>query len=408
MATVPDSSPTKGAIRVVVVDDHEMILQSVVRLLTADARIEVVGTALTATEGIEVVIQMLPDVLVIDYHLPDMDAPEAIRILHQAIPEIRIVTISGSDKPGSFYESMQAGSSAWVRKTRAIQELRLAILRVASGEPYISEGMEAQPNLDELVVHYQPIVDLENWRIVGFEALVRWQHPERGLLFPDSFLPHLVETGFIQEIDLWVLRQATLQLAQWQNDFPRTPRLFISVNMSYASIENPNLPTIIAEEVQFADLGVNDLVVEIRESFLVSNPQETVELLTRFNAEGIRLALEDFGASFSPISYIHRVPFDGVKIGRSFTRELPASMGTVWVIEGIASATQAMSTMCIAEGVEELAQLNSLRDAGMRYGQGFLFSPPARAAVCEGLLTRDSLLPDSAPAADATSSRVML
>ena len=182
MATVPDSSSAKGAVRVVVVDDHEMILQSVVRLLTADARIEVVGTALTATEGIEVVIQMLPDVLVIDYHLPDMDAPEAIRILHQAIPEIRIVTISGSDKPGSFYESMQAGSSAWVRKTRAIQELRLAILRVASGEPYISEGMEAQPNLDELVVHYQPIVDLENWRIVGFEALVRWQHPERGLV----------------------------------------------------------------------------------------------------------------------------------------------------------------------------------------------------------------------------------
>ena len=177
------------------------------------------------------------------------------------------------------------------------------------------------------------------------------------------------------------------------------------VSIQEIIINGHDLPTIIAEEVQFADLGVDDLVVEIRESFLVSNPQETVELLTRFNAEGIRLALEDFGASFSPISYIHRVPFDGVKIGRSFTRELPASMGTVWVIEGIASATQAMSTMCI---VEELAQLNSLRDAGMRYGQGFLFSPPARAAVCEGLLTRDSLLPYSAHAADATSSRVML
>ena len=105
------------------------------------------------------------------------------------------------------------------------------------------------------------------------------------------------------------------------------------------------------------------------------------------------MALEDFGASFSPISFIHRVPFDGVKIGRSFTRELPTSMGTVWVIEGIANAALSMSTMCIAEGVEELAQLNALREAGIQFGQGFLFSPPARAAVCDGLLTRDSLLP---------------
>jgi len=288
---------------------------------------------------------------------------------------------------------MKAGSSAWVRKTRAIQELRLAILKVATGEPYVSEGSDAQPNLNQLVVHYQPIVSLDDWHIVGFEALVRWQHPDRGLLFPDSFLPQLIETGFIEAIDLWVLGEATRQLAQWQAVFTRTPRLFVSVNMSYLSLENAELPRIISSEVARAGLGLNDLVVEIRESFLVNNPQETVELLAAFNAEGVRLALEDFGASFSPISFIHRVPFDGVKIGRSFTRELPTSMGTVWVIEGIANAALSMSTMCIAEGVEELAQLNALREAGIQFGQGFLFSPPARAAVCDGLLTRDSLLP---------------
>ena len=370
-----------------------MILQSVVRLLTADPRIDVVGTAITAIEGIDIVVKSRPDVLVIDYHLPDMEAPEAIRILQEAVPEVKIVTISGSDRPGAFYESMKAGSSAWVRKTRAIQELRLAILKVATGEPYVSEGSDAQPNLNQLVVHYQPIVSLDDWHIVGFEALVRWQHPDRGLLFPDSFLPQLIETGFIEAIDLWVLGEATRQLAQWQAVFTRTPRLFVSVNMSYLSLENAELPRIISSEVARAGLGLNDLVVEIRESFLVNNPQETVELLAAFNAEGVRLALEDFGASFSPISFIHRVPFDGVKIGRSFTRELPTSMGTVWVIEGIANAALSMSTMCIAEGVEELAQLNALREAGIQFGQGFLFSPPARAAVCDGLLTRDSLLP---------------
>src|SRR5580658_4598873 len=199
-------------IRVVVIDDHEMILQSIVRLLQDDPQIVVVGTALTARHGVELTKRERPDVVVIDYTLPDMDAPDAIRELRKVYPEVKIVTFSGSGRSGALYASMRAGSSAWVRKTRAIQELRDAVLNVAAGRPVANAEMESLPALDQLVLHYQPTVELASGRIVGFEALVRWQHPERGLLYPVEFMPFAEETGFIAEIDRWAWEHATRQL----------------------------------------------------------------------------------------------------------------------------------------------------------------------------------------------------
>jgi EAL domain-containing protein (putative c-di-GMP-specific phosphodiesterase class I) len=391
-------------VRVVVVDDHEMILQSVVRLLTADARIDVVGTAQTAVEGIEVVTQLCPDVLVLDYHLPDMEAPEAIGILRVATPTVKVVTISGSDRPGSYFESMQAGSAAWVRKTRAIQELRQAILRVAAGEPYVRDEIEADPDLDQLLVHYQPIVSLVDKVIVGFEALVRWQHPDRGLLFPDAFLPHTVETGFVEEIDRWVIQQATGQLALWQEKFPRPPRLFVSVNLSACSLTNSRLAENISTEIDHSGIQANDVVVELQESFLVDRPAETLALLTKLSAIGTRLAIADFGAPLSKISYVHRIPFQCVKIARSFTRELPAATGTVRSIDAVANVAQSMSSMCIAEGVEKTSQFDALCHLGVQFGQGFLFSPPVRSVVCDVLLARTSLTPPTPSSARTTNT----
>jgi EAL domain-containing protein (putative c-di-GMP-specific phosphodiesterase class I) len=389
---VADTNHKKPAVRVVVIDDHEMILQSVVRLLAADTRIEVVGTALTAAEGIEVASGANPDVVVIDFHLPDMDAPEAIRLIHAIHPAIKVVTISGSDRPGSFYDALRAGSMAWVRKTRAIQELRVAIMTVASGEPYVNEEMEVQPDLDQLVVYYQPILALSDGRVVGFEALVRWQHPERGLLFPDSFLPSAIDSGFIEEIDLWVLQESTRQLRTWQEEFPTTEPLFVSVNMSKGTLAKSNIRETILNATNQAGIKATDLVIEVKESILVENPDETIQLLTELNDVGVRLALDEFGASFSTISYIHQVPFDCVKIGRSFTRDLPASTGTLWLIEGIRKVTETMNTMCIAAGIENPDQLNSLRESGVEFGQGFLFSAAVKSVACRELLAQHSLM----------------
>jgi EAL domain-containing protein (putative c-di-GMP-specific phosphodiesterase class I) len=381
------------AVRVVVIDDHEMILQSVVRLLTADPKIAVVGTALTASAGLEIVSMELPDVVVIDYHLPDMDAPEAIKVLLEIHPLVKVVTFSGSERPGALYASVRAGSNAWVRKTRAIQELRNAILSVAAGEMYANEEMEAQPKLDQLIVHYQPVVALADGRIVGFEALVRWQHPERGLLFPEAFLPYAEDTGFVEEIDRWVRGEAIGQLAKWQPQFPMEPPLWMSVNLSASDIANPDLFKSITLVIDESGVRSTDVVVEVTESVLLDDSAGTADFLLRLKALGIGLALDDFGTAFSSISYLRRFPFDRLKLDMSFTAELPHSSRSMLLIEEICHMAESMKMKGIAEGIERQDQFDALSAAGWEYGQGYLFSRPLASHGCEALFAKASLLP---------------
>jgi EAL domain-containing protein (putative c-di-GMP-specific phosphodiesterase class I) len=383
-------------IRVVVVDDHEMILQSVERLLAADPQITIVGTALTAADGMEMVWQTTPDVLVLDYHLPDMDAPEVIRHLKASHPDVKIVTFSGADRPGSLYESMEAGSSAWVRKTRAIQELRDAIVCVAAGLAYVNDEIEAQPRLDQLTIHYQPVVTLDEGLIVGFEALVRWQHPQQGLLYPAAFLPHAERTGFVEDIDRWVREQAIAQLAIWQQRFPSSPSLWMGVNVSSSSLAKRDL--VATTDKFIADYGVQprDVIIEIKESALVNSAEDTIELLSRLHAIGVRLALEDYGSSFSAMSHVHKHAFDCLKIERSFTTDLPRALGSAWLISGIAEVTKSMHSMCIAEGLQNMEQVDALRESGVNLGQGFLFSPPVSVEECHELLRNRTLAPTPA------------
>jgi EAL domain-containing protein (putative c-di-GMP-specific phosphodiesterase class I) len=377
-------------------DDHEMILQSVIRLLSADARIVVVGSALSAAEGFEIVKRELPDVVVIDYHLPDMDAPEAIKVLLAIHPWVKIVTFSGSERPGALYASIRAGSSAWVRKTRAIQELREAILDVANGVPHVNEEMEAQPKLTELVVHYQPVVALADGHVVGFESLVRWNHPDRGLLYPDAFLPFAEDTGFIEEIDRWVRQQAVHQLANWRRKYPWLPHLWMSVNLSACDLSNPELFESISEVISESGVNACDVVIEITESVLLDDSERTLEFLRRLKTLGVGLALDDFGTAFSSISYVLHFPFDHLKLDMSFTAELPDSKRSMLLIEEICHMADSMTMKSIAEGIERPQQLAALSDVGWQYGQGYLFSRPLAAEDCEILLTRPTLFPDAA------------
>jgi EAL domain-containing protein (putative c-di-GMP-specific phosphodiesterase class I) len=383
--------------RVVVIDDHEMILQSVVRLLTADPQIAVVGTASTASEGIDIVQRELPDVVVIDYHLSDMDAPQAIPIILEVHPEVKIVTFSGSERPGALYSSIRAGSNAWVRKTRAIQELRTAVLRLAVGEPFVNEEMAAQPQLDQLVLHYQPIVALDDGHIVGFEALVRWMHPQQGLLYPESFLPYAEDTGYVEEIDRWVRDQALSQLVLWQEQFFMDPPLWMSINISACDISNPELFGAISDAITSSTVKSTDLVVEVRESVLYDDSDLTNDFLAQLKGLGVGLTLDDFGTAFSSISYLRRFPFDRLKLDMSFTSELPQSKRKMLLIEEIFHMADSMKMMSIAGGIERRDQMTALHDVGWEFGQGYLFSPPLGAAGCMALLSGPTLLPALAP-----------
>jgi EAL domain-containing protein (putative c-di-GMP-specific phosphodiesterase class I) len=376
----------KPGIRVVVIDDHEMFLQSVVRLLQEDPKIVVVGTALTATEGFEITQQERPDVVIIDYHLPDMDAPRAIKTLRAVHPEGRIITLTGTEPPGGLYASMRAGSSAWVRKTRAIQALRDTVCHVAAGLPVANDEMESLPTLDQLVLHYQPIVELATGRIAGFESLIRWQHPERGLLYPDSFLPVAEETGFIAEIDQWACMHSIRQLGDWQKRFPSTPSLWMSVNVSASDLSNLEFLESFSATVTGAGIDPTDLMVEITESVLLGETERTMDFLTRLKGLGVGLALDDFGTAYSSLSYVRRLPFDHLKLDVSFTAELPHSIRSMLLVEEIRHLATTMGMKGIAEGVERQEQADALRGIGWEYAQGYLFSRPVPAADCAALL----------------------
>jgi len=376
----------RTAIKVVVIDDHEMILQSVVRLLCADSRIVVVGTALTATEGIEVCATQRPDVVVIDYTLPDMDAPRAIQKLREQDADLKIVTLSGSEQSGAMYASTKAGSSAWVRKTRAIQELREAVLNVADGRPVASEETPSLPSLDELVLHFQPVVELESVRIVGFEALVRWQHPERGLLYPPSFLPLAEEIGFIVEIDKWCWRQAVLQLKEWQGRFLTATPLWMSVNASVSDLHEEGLFEMVSELITFAGIDPRSLIFEITETVLLMDSEPTIRLFTKLRELGVKMALDDFGTAFSSLSYLRRFLFDHLKLDISFIAEVLTSTRTLLLVEEICHLAKSMDMRTIAEGVEQREQVDLLRSVGCEFGQGYLFSKPLSAQECEQLL----------------------
>ena len=378
-----------SATRVVIIDDHEMILESLVRLLRDERRIEVVGTALDATQGIELARREKPDVVVIDYMLPDMDAASAIEILREENSEVKVITLSGSEQPGALFASMRAGSSAWVNKTRAVQELRDTILRVAAGFVVTSNELDALPSLDELAVHFQPIVALVSGRIIGFEALVRWQHPKRGLLYPEAFLSIAETTGFIVELDQWVWEQAASQLRQWQVQYPFP--LYMSVNLSARDLSVPNLLTSISEIVERTSVDPTDLVFEITESVLLDDSEATIEFLVGLKQLGARLSLDDFGTAFSSLSYVRRFPFDQLKLDISFTSELPDSPRSMLLVEEICHLASTMKMDVVAEGIERGVQYDALRDIGCDYGQGYFFSPALPAGDCGALIEKQIL-----------------
>lgn len=371
--------------RVVVVDDHEMFGESLVRLLGDDPAISVVALATTASEGIAAAREHQPDVVVMDYQLPDTDGATATRLLRDLAPEVKVIVLTGSETPGAYTAAMDAGAVAWVRKTRAIQELRMTIHRVAAGEHPTSDEMSDLPPVDQLVVHYQPVVDLGSMSVVGFEALVRWLHPKRGLVWPGEFVALAEETGYIHELGAAVLSRACTQLREWLD---YQPSLWVSVNVSPSQLGREGFDRVVEDTITSAGVPPSQLVVEITETVLLDDKPNTLERLSRLQEFGVQVALDDFGTAFSSLDYLRRFAFDHIKIDTSFTAELPHSTRAVQLMHAIAHVAHTLGTEAICEGIERTDQLAVLTAAGWRFGQGYLFSPARESHVWSAAFAR--------------------
>jgi EAL domain-containing protein (putative c-di-GMP-specific phosphodiesterase class I) len=273
---------------------------------------------------------------------------------------------------------------------------------------------ELRKAIDEgqLLLHYQPIVSDSNSRIHGFEALVRWNHPERGLIPPGEFISIAEESDLILLLGRWVLREACLQAADWRRRFAPDPPLIVSVNVSSRQLSNPQLVEDVESALKQAELRPECLALEMTESSIMGNAEQTLITLNRLKNMGVRLGIDDFGTGYSSLSYLHRLPFDSLKIDRSFVRELNAGKSSIDIVRAILELARSLKVEVIAEGVETEQQLSRLRMLGCTYFQGFLFSKPVDAATAESLYrqTRDSgfsLASEVQPPADSKPSLLL-
>jgi diguanylate cyclase (GGDEF)-like protein/PAS domain S-box-containing protein len=229
---------------------------------------------------------------------------------------------------------------------------------------------------DELFVDYQPIVSLQNRTLIGFEALVRWRHPEFGLVPPKDFIAVAEETGLILNIGQTVLRSACLQAREWLETYPSQPPLFVSVNLSVKQFNEPGLVENIAQLLEESNLPPRCLKLEITESVFSDNIEAAVKLLTQLRNLGVQLSIDDFGTGYSSLSYLQRFPIDTLKIDRSFVTQMMENEENLAIVRTIVALAQNLGMDVVAEGVETEDQLRLLRKLECENGQGFLFSTP--------------------------------
>ncbi|MDR3640986.1 MAG: EAL domain-containing protein [Humidesulfovibrio sp.] len=242
---------------------------------------------------------------------------------------------------------------------------------------------------NQFVVHYQPIWDLTSTHLVGFEALVRWQHPERGLVGPGSFITLAEETGIILELGRVVLTRACADLADWRERDPAARKLFVAVNLSNKQFSQYTLVEQVAETLSRTRLPADRLKLEITESTIMVNAESALVMLKRLKALGVQISIDDFGTGYSSLSYLQRFPVDTLKVDRSFVGRLGLDPENQEIVRAIVALAHSLGLDVVAEGVEEVGQADMLRDLGCECVQGFYFSRPLDGERAEAAIGRD-------------------
>jgi EAL domain-containing protein (putative c-di-GMP-specific phosphodiesterase class I) len=271
-------------------------------------------------------------------------------------------------------------------------------------EPEMDARMKARRELEmdlrkalangEFELHYQPLVNLETNAVTGFEALLRWNHPVRGLISPADFIPIAEETGIIVPVGEWVLRQACQEAVNWPDDVK------VAVNLSPVQLKNKNFVELVINVLASSGLPADRLQLEITETVLMQNTFNTLATLQKLRALGVQIALDDFGTGYSSLSYLRSFPFDKIKIDRSFVQDLSNSKEPLAIVHAVAGLAKSLNMVSTAEGVETNEQRDALQSLGCVEMQGYLFSRPRPSGeVAEVLLQAQA-------AADRSTIRV--
>jgi diguanylate cyclase (GGDEF)-like protein len=263
------------------------------------------------------------------------------------------------------------------------QEMYAQTLYLSQLETDLRYALERQ----EFLLNYQPIVSIPTGKVMGFEALLRWQHPEKGLIRPDSFIKIAEDSGLIVPIGEWILQQACQQLREWQQKFPSASSLYISVNLSSRQIKQFSFVDKLANILRITGLSGKNLRLELTESMIMDQGEKTINLLSEIKALDAQLSIDDFGTGYSSLSYLHSLPIDALKIDRSFVDSIDTDRKDYEIVKTIITLAHSLDIKAIAEGVETPDQLAQLENLGCDEAQGYFFSEPINCQLVESLLT---------------------
>lgn len=298
-------------------------------------------------------------------------------------------------------EDRMSGSELW-----RDAEIAMHSAKAAGGNRVVSfdrcmranliERMELENDLKraseewEFEVFYQPKVTLSGERIIGFEALLRWRHPTKGIIAPSHFIPLAEANGLIIPIGIQTVREACRTIRKWQQEFPMDPELEVSVNLSVRQFQDRHLIEEIRAILEETEIPPTTLQFEVTESVLVDDPEQALALVEELRRMGIGLKIDDFGTGYSSLSYLHRLPFDTLKIDRSFISTMSQDHTAYEIVRAIISLAQSLGLQVVAEGIETRSQAEELRGLGCGFGQGYLFAPPLTSQAAHRMLVNQA------------------
>jgi EAL domain-containing protein (putative c-di-GMP-specific phosphodiesterase class I) len=277
------------------------------------------------------------------------------------------------DADTALYQAKRRGRDRFELFTVEMHERAMQALQI---ENDLHQALDRR----EFRLHYQPIVDLKSGVLSGFESLIRWEHPSRGLVSPADFIPIAEESGLILSIGEWVLRESCRQLSSWIEDSGALEHLWISVNVSSKQFVQDNFVGIVRGALTESGIAPDSLKLEITESAMVENIEMVVSVMEELKTLGVRLSIDDFGTGYSSLSYLHRLPLSSLKIDRSFVDQMSNGSENEEIIKTIVALAQSLNLEIIAEGVETSDQLEQLRGLSCQLGQGYLFARPLDVA----------------------------
>jgi EAL domain-containing protein (putative c-di-GMP-specific phosphodiesterase class I)/ActR/RegA family two-component response regulator len=395
--------------KILAIEDEEVIRENILKLLKAEG-FEVMG-AENGMEGLSLAMSNPPDVILCDVTMPELDGYGVLAALrsNSVTATIPFVFLTGKADRSQMRQGMELGADDYLTKPFTKAELVGAIASRLKKQAAFTEQyhnlrspssdliQDAQDELDilrtslsqalereEFQVYYQPQVNLQTGKIISAEALVRWQHPERGLIMPGEFISIAEATGFIIPLGEWVLQTACRQIQAWQN--AGFEMLRVAVNLSPRQFHQPDLSTRVSQILAEIGLEPSCLELELTENLMVQDTEKTIASLKKLKELGVSISIDDFGTGYSSLSYLTQYPFDILKIDRCFVSNVTDGCSKAAIIKAIIEMAHSLCLEVIAEGVETEAEKDFLWRYECDVMQGYLFSRPVSAADFEQML----------------------